>query len=309
MIATEDAETLVGCGDNPGHLTNDQVALSEISTDKQPIFVTTTQGDMVRLNLDGSGEFQVHTAKYTLKGISDDGRIAALSDSDTNLHVLQVESGAIKPIPELNGRTGTVALSADGAMIAAARHADFSTPQASWDKTEDDALYLVDTATQKVRRIEPQRKKLVARLFWSQDGTSIWADLIDNKWERFDLASSLRELNVPAPDASQLARTTGVRPTKCIDGPRAGDELVSQLDDKIASIDLVRAGSEPRPLVIVEGLDTKSPDYRNTLHHYFFSNTCQLVVFTFDGQIWVADVETGRISPLKKGRDAFALPQ
>lgn len=297
------------CGGEPGYLSNEQVALGEISTEKQPVFVTTKESAMVRVNLDGTGEFGVHPEKYSLNGISEDGRIAVLGDSETNLYVLQVESGTIVRVPQLDGRVGSVSLSGDGAMLAVARHADFDRPQSSRGETEDDALYLVDTTTLQVRRMAPARHELVVRLFWSRDGEAIWLNLMDDSWQRFDVTTSQRELGVAEPDFTSFARTRGVRPTKCSEGPRAGDALVIQETDTDASIDLVQADGDVRPLIIMQGRERGFHDYQSAFSGFFFSNTCELVVFGFQDKIWVADVDTGRVSPLREGRGVFALPQ
>lgn len=297
------ALALSGCAGNPGRIANVVAPIRTFVHAHDPIYVATDAG-LVRVDLDGHSRRRLAPGRYRLLSISDDGSVVALGDDDTNLYVLHAKDRKIVRVHALDGRAGAVALSPDGRLVAAARHADLSLPQSEWEANEDDALYLVDTTSMKLRRLPPEKKKLVTSLFFSKDGRFLWLSLFDLSHERVDVATGRRTptgntppapLSVPGDRAPVLCVATGAKLR-----PRGfgGDH----------GLDLVARDGTVRRLVVVRGRRRGFHDYMPTIGTPFFSRSCRYVVFTFRGRVWVTAVATGKTGVLSRGGAPFTLP-
>lgn len=283
---------LGGCGASAGSLLNKQVALGELPTDRQPIFVVTKQGVVRRVSLDGADESRVYPTGYILKSVSANGRVAALVGPQNNLYV-QRDGGEPVRVGQVDGAAGMVALSADGAQLATAGSAGTR-------------LYLINTGRMDARVVPIAPEREVSNLRWSKDGAALWVKF-DDAWGRVDAARSVQVRGSSEPDLGELVPVRGAQPHQCSNGPRAGVRVIVERFGAIARMSLVPVNGGIRKLVEVRGKGSGFNREQPPVSPYFFSDSCELIVFGFDARIWVVDVDTGHVSPLTNGLDAFVL--
>lgn len=46
----------------------------------------------------------------------------------------------------------------------------------------------------------------------------------------------------------------------------------------------------------------------DTVSTYYFTDSCEYVVFDFRDSVWVVDVATGQVGPITQGRESFEAP-
>jgi hypothetical protein len=291
---------LASCAGAPGRLTNPRREPASFVTERQAFLVVTPAG-LTRVQLDGSGAETLFPAGYNLLTMTPDASVVVLGDQNTNLFVRRAGSTEVRRVPELDRRVGSVALSPDGVRVAVARHADFSQPQALWSKSEDDAIWLVDTRSLAVEVLPKSRDELVTSLAWQRDGRGLILGMFSSRTVRLDLASRTRapletrptELLVPQSGGPVCART----------GARL--ELRGFRGDQ--GIDLREASGATRRLVVVEGRTRGFHDYRPTVRDPIFSDSCRYALFEFGAGLWVVEVETGVVGHVIVGGAARPL--
>lgn len=250
------------------------------------IFVTTPAGDLVRARVDGSAAETVVAAPLRVVDADAGATIFVLSDADTNLY-LQREGGAPRPIPALAGRLGDACLSADGRLVAAIRHADFSTPQATW--RDDDAVYVIDVEGGEVRIAPAASERMPTRIRCEAAANAAWVSVIDGPSARVDLEALTRRAG-ELPQEGLRPAFHAPPPSRC---PETGASALPRGFGGDEGIDLVEADGARRRLVIVEGRRRGFHDYLDTVDHVGFVPGCAHVVFAFERAVWVTDVASG----------------
>jgi len=289
----------LGCGGSPGRLTNERKDPSAFVTEKQPLLVATPSG-LVRIALNGSQREAIAPAGYHLEALTADGKMLALGDSDTNLYILDatVPDRVPRRVPELDRRTGPVAIKPDGSVVATTKHADFDTPQRTWGRTEDDTVYLVDTRTLAVTVIPKTRDELVTGLRWEPDGSALVLAMFNFEEVRLDLATRARAVvkTTPEPFPERGSRTCD-RTGEKLEPRRGGDE----------GFDIVARTGAARRLIVIEGRSRGFHDYLSTVREPVFTPSCRYVVFGFGDSVWVADAATGTVGNIAVGGDVRLL--
>jgi len=110
-----------------------------------------------------------------------------------------------------------------------------------------------------------------------------------------------------SPGEGELAAAQARRPKECDGGPSKGAKLILEYYQGNARMSVSRPNGQLVELLRVAGHAGGSNSLEPPIHPYFFSDTCELVVFGFDKQIWAVEVDSRRMSLLSKGVDAFAL--
>jgi len=272
---------LVACGGSPGKLVNVRRDPATFVHEHQALLVDTA-GGLVRINTDGSGRESLVSSRYIELAFTPDASILALGDSNTNLYVY--DGREPRRVPELDRRTGNVAISPDGSRLAVTRHADFSLPQASWSETEDDAIYLVDTHSLAVEIIPKDRDELVTSMWWDADGIVLGMFHFD--WVRVD------------PVTKQRTKLPAMPPHGT--PPACTDQLVLRGWRGDEGIDIVTAAGTRR-LVVIDGRSRGFHDYQPTIANETLTASCRYAVFQYRGAIWIADVATTAVGYLIRG--------
>ncbi|AWV90887.1 hypothetical protein DN745_16780 [Bradymonas sediminis] len=108
-------------------------------------------------------------------------------------------------------------------------------------------------------------------------------------------------------EEGDLAAAQALRPKECSGGPEGGGKLILEFYQGNARLSVSRVNGQLVELVVLAGDKGGTNLLEPPIQPYFFSDTCELVVFGFDGQIWVVEVDSRRVSPLAPGVDAFTL--
>jgi len=285
---------LAACGGSPGRMTNPRREPASFVTERQGLLVVTPAG-LTRVQLDGSGAEALFPPGYNLLAMTADASVVVLGDKDTNLFLRAAGASQVRRVPELDRRVGAVALSPDGARVAVARHADFSQPQALWPKSEDDAIWLVDTRSLAVEVVPKSRDELVTSLAWERDGRGLVLGMFGSGTVRLDLASR-RRAKLEAWPANTLLPPTG-SPTCARTGARL--ELRGFRGDE--GIDLREASGATRRLVTVVGRKRGFHDYQPTVRGPVFTESCRYALFEFGPAVWVVEVATGVVGQVVMG--------
>ena len=213
---------VAGCTGSPGTMTNNVAALQQVAADDAAVYVRNSSG-LFRVRIDGTREEQLAGPRYAVKAMSADGMVFVLSDSDTNLFVLHLGHDNVpRENKAFAKRLGGVAISPDGELYAASRHADYDQPQAQWSKTENDRVEVFDAVTdERVLDIPATGNTHPAMLWWSNDGERIYVNTF-SAWEVIDVATGERSSLDQRPD-DIFANLS--RPTVC---DATGEELVGR---------------------------------------------------------------------------------
>ncbi len=269
-------------------------------TEKVAVYFSTT-GGLHRIGLDGSGDRLVFGAPgMSVEDVSDDLRLFAWNDSDTNMYVGDAVSGQVRRVPAADGRASNAAFSPDGRTLAVSRHCDFSLPQSQW--TDDDTLYLVDVATLEVTTLPPVSSSWPTHLAWSTDGKWIELGMAFDKPTEWVAAET--RARAPAPAVTPEMRRPRWRRAS------AGCEAKLETDRWQTEIHIAEPGKPPRALVTEVGRKRGFHDYQPDFDNPVLTPSCANVVFGFQGALWVANVASGRKGPLVQGTFfMFAPPE
>jgi hypothetical protein len=294
---------MASCGGSSGRLANPQRVITGMVKDRDVLLVQTNAGHE-HLRVDGTDWRMLWPDKYFIRDLSANASVVVLGDSDTNLYVADGLGATPRRVSELDDRTGDAALSPDAATVAVTRHADFSTPQSSWGKTEDDTVYLVDVKTAKVRDvIAKSRDELVTSLAWYPDGTALFLGMFHFDKVMLDLATRRRAKTEELPYGESTRPQREKRVCE-----KTGAVLVPH-DGRSSDngIDLVEKGGAVKPLIVVEGRSRGFHDHQPTIDEYMFTSSCGYVVFTYQRAVWIVDVATSEVAKLIDGWDPRLL--
>ncbi len=291
------------CQGSMGTLTNPRKELRELVNERPWVWYVSTTGTN-RIRLDGTEQEQFLRPGYYIADVSVDGGVFVVGDSNTNLYVIQEPERELKPVPEpaLLGRASEVALHPDGTTFAAARHADFNTPQSTWSETEDDRIFVVDTETLAARSVSPSMKAEVLTVAWSTDGGALWLRT-ETATQRIDPVTGERSTGMEWP-TDGLVPPWRARSNTC---PTTGDVLVERGDGADQGLEIQSPTNATRALITVEGRERGFHDYDPTIDNFFFTSSCRYVVFQHDRDIYVVEVESGDLARLAEGSEPFML--
>jgi len=256
---------------------------------------------LCRVGLDGANLQILVPRPYHILDISDDGSWLLLGDPDTNLYIARGDGSDIRDIPQLAGRVGDAEFSPDGTTVAAVRHADFSRPQHKW--VDDDELFLVDVETAAVTSIGKTVDDMVVNLRWTPDGRRVFLDMMDTPDQLVTVDTGQRSYGA-APTNLRVSPAFD-RPTYC---PTTGDQLQEIGFGADEGLTLVSASGEERTLISISGRERGFHDHMPTVSTYYFTDTCEYVVFDLHESVWVVDVATGQVGPITEGRESFEAP-
>jgi dipeptidyl aminopeptidase/acylaminoacyl peptidase len=281
---------LAACGGSRGTILNAEPNTAFV-TEKAPLYYCGGDG-LHRVELDGSGDRVVFRATTGLNSldVSNDMRVFAWTDSDTNAYLGDAVSGGVRRIPVVDGRASELAFSPDDRTLAVSRHSDFSLPQAQ--STDDDTLYLVDVATLEVTTVAPVSTHWPTHLRWSADGKWIKLGMAFGKPTEW-VSVETRAHSPPPAETPEMWRSRWHRRTACqarLEAERWGTE-----------VRILEPGKPPRALVTEVGRKRGFHDYRADFFEPMFTPGCANVIFDFNGVLWIASVETGRNGPLVRG--------
>jgi dipeptidyl aminopeptidase/acylaminoacyl peptidase len=294
---------LAGCpmAGETGRITNPVGDVGKFVVDGDEIFVVEA-GGMKAIAANGGGQ-RVVFAKLPdnahVRDVGPRGEFFVFTDADTNLYLGNPATGRLTRIRELDDRTGEVAVSPDGRTVAVVRHADYRTPQATWGASEDDAVYLVDSASFVVQRVPPRSRGWVTRLEWARDGKRLRLGVWEGGTQVLDLESGTR---MAAESVPFTAFPRG--PVEARECPETGGKL------RFAAGDLVLdtpAGAS-KTVVAREGYEEGLDSDGGAFHSVFFTRSCRAVVFDYQQALWVADIATGVVGRLTSGWNAFPDP-
>jgi len=288
---------LSGCPGSSGTLMNTRADDLSFVVDTDPIYVRADDG-LVRVNINGQGRFLVAPSKYSFLTVAPNHSVWAFGDSDTNLYLLYEPGGQLHRIPELDNRNSAVAISPDGSRIAATRHSDFDLPQSR--QVDDDRIYLIDAATRRVEVLEAKNPVWLFQLYWSREQPVLYGSGHDARYA-IHLETNERQVIELIPMDDTFPRFESRR--TC---PETGTTLVANGD---SGLDVQSADGTQEPLVIIEGRSRGFHDYHATINDFFFSESCNFAVFTFEGKVWVVEVSTGLVHPIITGREPRVIPK
>jgi dipeptidyl aminopeptidase/acylaminoacyl peptidase len=294
LLALALALALASCGGSRGTILNAEPN-TKFVTEKAPLYYYGGDG-LHQVDLDGSGDRVVFstTTGLNIMDLSDDMRVFAWTDSDTNAYLGDVASGSVRRIPAVDRRASQVAFSPDGRTLAVSRHSDFSLPQAQW--TDDDTLYFVDVATLAVTTLAPVSAHWPTRLRWTADGK--WLELGMAFEKPTEWVSMETHAHSPAPAGTpEMWRSRWHRRSTTCQARLEAEQWGTE-------VRILEPGKPARALVTEVGRERGFHDYRPDFHEPMFTPGCANVIFDFNGVLWLASVETGRNGPLVHG--AFA---
>lgn len=291
---------IAGCGQNAGTIKTPTTAwqVNQLQEDDVELVFSTPIG-WQRIPLGAQAGDQspavILDQRYSVLAVDAAGKTWVLGDSATNLYVWRRgEDPAPVEIKALRGRTGAVAVSWSANLAVAARHADFSRPQAEWAFDEDDRLFLVDLRTRQVQAIEAEHRQLVQGLAWeASTGVGhpplLYVDLASTAKKpastyRVDVVTKERTLVDAFPDAVANGRSRGVAPACPMGASLEAD------DDGIALRGSEKSDEGER-LVILEGRKRGFHDYQPTFTDVRLGPSCKLVYFVFRRSLYTVTVE------------------
>ena len=285
---------LVGCGQgSAGEISNPQAASLDFVESEDLIFVATGEG-LVQIRVNGEDRELVHSDEYSRLDVAANHSVWALESHGGyggNLYLRYEESRELIRIPELDERIFAAAVNADGSRVAASRWAD---PRLEpEERVYDDNIYLIDTETHQVEILAAESDRLITYLRWNRDGTTLYAGLT-GKYVQIDTETGER-VEIDAHPGDEEIYSLRFERKKC---EESGDELVHQQGGE--GIDVLRADGERERLLEIPRRQGGSPSV-SLVNDYFFTESCQEVVFDFGGKVWVIDVESKVTAPLLDG--------
>ncbi|MBA2665242.1 MAG: hypothetical protein H0U74_23340 [Bradymonadaceae bacterium] len=281
---------LTGCpAGSSGQITNEQADNLDFVDEKQVVFVE-TDGGLIRIQVDGTEKRKIYGSEYSFQAVASDQSLWALGDSESNLFLMYGPGGELHRVSQLDKRSSSVAISPDGLRVAVSRHANFDLAQSA--RINDDRIYLIDAQSREVTQLKPTSAEWLTRLDWSKDGTALYGSSHDRNF-RIDPLSNARETLATFPvDDTHVTRKA---PRECA---ATGARLVMRNDE---GVDIHRGEDEVERLVVIEGRERGFHDYQASVGNFFFTESCNYVVFVFDGAVWLADVKTKVVGRLIEG--------
>lgn len=283
-----------GCGGAPGQLANPTQAADALEDDS--LVVVQTEEGYLRMGLDGSHKKYLTRGDQYPLAVSADWNVLAISNSDTDLFVRDLRyTGEPREVVSYRGRLGSVAVSPDGKLLAATRHADFSTPQSTWSDQEDNSVDIISVGSlEVVKTIDATEKGWNYSNLWFGPGGLLYTGGAAS--EVIDPETGVRKK--AAPDKPELLRLRNM-PKTCGDAEVRrkgwrGDE----------GLELVRNG-EAEHLVVIKGRERGFHDYQPTVKTYFFVPSCKYVVFEFRNAIYAVELATKKVTKVASGDEAF----
>lgn len=273
------------CAGSPGTLTT---RITPNAVDSEAALVFRSERGSEWIEISGANRRRLYGPQFHVQAINDDGTVHVLGDSSTNLYVWRAGTSPIR-IRALDGRTGSVALSPDGSAVVASKHADFDKPQSQWSDSEDDALWVIDTAShQVVATIPASRSGLVTQVrFVDATHVTIAVDDFSGEIARQDI------------DLDSLSRRPRPQPLPA-PSPLSCD-AVGQLEATDEGLTLRRADGGRAQLAQVEGRVRGFHDYQPTISDTVWVDDCRYVVFGFQQDLYVFDVGAQTTSLLVQG--------
>ena len=296
------------------------------------------------IRLDGSNAEKVISTGYGLVSASDDLRVFAIEDANTNLYVATLDPAtgatptnrvdALDLIPNSSG-VGDVRVAPDGSAIAFTVHPDFATPQSSW--VDDNTVYILDPETREITHsYAGVMGDISMNLYFTNDSRTIVQNTgLHMRCETMDLACTDAGAGCRVPCEEPTFMMVGhegqdVHPAMGQDG-RTCDDTGERLacrrtdcvcadggswcsaceDDNEQCADGIWAVSDTsaRQLVRLVGGHWDPSVFRPTISTKVWSPDCGAVLFTFRDALWITEVASGRVGPLASdGGGGFFLP-
>ena len=300
---------IAACNPTPsmGELINERGSPSDFVTEEQTIYITpgSSQG-LAQVGLDGSRRIELFNENYSVADISSDHLTWVLRTSGTGLYLLREGENYPTPVQALDFDVGVTTISPDGQYVATTRPAIRSGPVEE-HRSADDAIYIVDVDSLEVEIYEPTSTEITTwrRLRWRSDGEAIYYTIHpDERTFELDLETGERtERDEWDALLGEVAPVVALRgSTKC---PHDGRRLQSGYGEN-PTIE-IRSGSRTSDLVNIEGYQSARYSTAPLFPTYFFSESCDYVVFVYDESVWVVDVDSRVVGRVTSGTDAFPL--
>ncbi len=303
-----------GCAGSNGVLTD--VRPSPTFVTERAFFYGAGAKGIERVSVDGK-ERSVVFANTPEGGLhvmdtSPDQRTFLIGNSNTELFVGDVATGATRRVDVLGHRTSAATFSPDGKRFAVARHSDYSAPQGQ--AKEDDAIFLFDTATLAVTEIAKSSESWPARIDWAKDESGIQ---ITMNWEGapqwISLPDLVRHPGVKSPPALLVVPPRNPRPS-CPMVPMTARwgttiRLVpgAALDGGSTRVEREEE-MEKLPgttIVTLQGRKRGFHDYQDDFYDVVSTPGCGFVLFEHAGSVWIADAKGGATATLYPGEFLF----
>lgn len=295
---------ILACGGSPGVI-SDPIEPSATFVEEEGWLYAQSAAGAERMRLDGSERELLWRAAYHAETAMADGSLFVLGDSQTNLYLYAPGRDARpRQIHALDGRASAVALSPDGATLAASRHADYSAPQTQWSESEDDAIYLIDTSSGEVEVLPARREGWILQLRWPEPETLTMSfrpkagGVLDAPYT-LDLASGeLSEGGWEGIDRSW-------RHERAVCG---GEQLGA--DDQgiyLEPAGTTRAGEGRRYLIHLKGKKRGFHDYLPPFSLYTFTPSCAHLLFIYEDTLYIHQLATHKTAALGPAHDAWTM--
>lgn len=283
------AATLLACGPScagsPGTLTT---RIVPNAIDSEAALVYRSERGTERIELSGANRSHLYGPQFHLQALNDDGTVHLLGDSSTNLYVWRAGTSPIRIRP-LDGRTGTVALSPDGSTAVASKHADFDRPQSQWSDSENDALWVIDTASHQV----------IATIPASQPGLVTRMRFVDGRHVAIAVDDFSGDVDRQDVDLDALSRSPRHEPLPA--PPQLSCDSVGQLEADDEGLSLRRPDGGKAELAKVEGRVRGFHDHQPTFSDTMWVDGCRFVVFGYRHDLYVFDLGAETTSLLVEG--------
>ena len=303
---------LFGCVDelSPGTLTNETASPDSFVTEDLVVFAATDdRGDGLRqIQLDGSDRLELFTEEYRFHDVSADRSTWVVIDSAGRAQIVKDGQQLPLTISGLNFRVSAARISPDVQTIAAVRPRSLtgSGEDQSWQG--DDSIYLVDIETLEVEVRDPVHDDInVSRLRWSKEGDALYYQVQPGSITmRLDVESDERvELQESWDGLSEEFFTVPTQAKRSC--PHNSGRLDRFTDGDTIGI-RIRGRGPTRALVEFEGYNyPRHHQGRLFFESYFFSESCDYVIFAHDRSIWVVETRSGITGRLMPGYKPFLL--
>lgn len=290
---------VIGCGGSPGKIVGAKPNVSFVK-DTDALYYFGPGRKLKWIRIDGSDGREVFVDRYSVLDVSDDGQVFVLGDSDTNIYIGDPQSGKTRRISAFDKRAGALALSGDGRRLALVKHSDFDRAQSQ----NSDAIYVVDLSDLTYRTITGNTKQIVTNLWWSLDAQHLYARGHENS-QIIDMSNGTRSMIAEIPDNGLRRRGNLPPSTSCKRSGKSIKLLGYGGDD---GLEIVDKGGVGTTKLTITGRKRGGHDYLDTIATAGFSPSCEYVVFTFGGSLWVLDVTTSMVGRLIEGSTPFLDP-
>lgn len=283
---------------NPGRIVNEVGDPAQFVHEDGMVYVTR---DGIRgldeVSFDGTHGGVVAITEFSFADHSRAANLWALLDRSFRLHLLDAPGAAPMPVSDLDVDIGHVAFSPDGRRLAAS----FRSPHGG---ATSDAIAMVDLEEpMAVTIFEAEHEDYVISLLqWSLEGDTIVYTALAHGQVELDPATGQRTEADPELEVAVAPRSRWTP----IDCPHSGAWLRLEGTHDFRGL-VLKEGRQTRRLVEVVDFHYGGDHDARMFDRYLFSPSCDYVVFVFDGQVWIVDVDTAVVGVLGDGEDIFLL--